>query len=444
MSRKNRSQSLCMKLLLSIASLSFMMGCGENSTGPTNITPISTLPASPTLSSPYNGATGIDTSILLSWSHSSGSGSYHLQPSTLGSFAANATIDKDGLSDTLSSASGLAENTTYYWRVNASNSNGSSDWSNTWNFTTSWKNFPVTPMLSLPINGSTGISLNPVLSWLSSSRAASYRIQVSKSSSFATTTVDQSGLTIPSRNVNGLVSKTTYYWRTNALNGKGPSGWSDTWSFTTSLCQSSSKYGFSICLPSEWELVSDKDNVTSDGSLYGSPFLGFILADTNGATIEIAGLVITAFWPINAPLPQSSLDKLVRQFVEDDVKFGTSVTTSQVVIDGNIGCEASYLDTSSISLQCIVTLVQYGSILFELYSFTPKDNFSIGKQGLRDIIATAEFRSATVAKSLAKSPIAPVSLDEFNAVVNLGRKSLTCLQIQNKIAAIGIGNKNLR
>ena len=46
---------------------------------------------------------------------------------------------------------------------------------------------------------------------------------------------DQSSLTSTSQQVNGLSEGTTYYWRVNATNSAGTSGWSDTWHFTTKI-----------------------------------------------------------------------------------------------------------------------------------------------------------------------------------------------------------------
>lgn len=94
-----------------------------------------TPPAAPTLSSPANGATGISTSPTLVWNSSSGATSYRLQVSTSSSFS-TLTFDQSGITSTSQVVSGLANSTTYYWRVNASNSAGTSAWSSVWSFTT--------------------------------------------------------------------------------------------------------------------------------------------------------------------------------------------------------------------------------------------------------------------------------------------------------------------
>lgn len=94
-----------------------------------------TVPSAPTLISPTNNSTGISTSPTLSWSASSGATSYRLQVSLNSSFS-SFVLDQSNISATSFTLNGLTNNTTYYWRVNASNSAGTSQWSSVWSFTT--------------------------------------------------------------------------------------------------------------------------------------------------------------------------------------------------------------------------------------------------------------------------------------------------------------------
>jgi hypothetical protein len=89
------------------------------------------------------------------------------------------------------------------------------------------------PILNSPANGSTGISLNPTLTWNASAGAISYELQVSFDSTFTTTTCDVSGLTVISKTILGLSLRTKYYWRVNARNAGGTSSWSAVWNFNT-------------------------------------------------------------------------------------------------------------------------------------------------------------------------------------------------------------------
>jgi hypothetical protein len=89
------------------------------------------------------------------------------------------------------------------------------------------------PILNSPANGSTGISLNPTLTWNASAGAISYELQVSADSTFATTIYDKLDLTDVSKSILGLSLRTKYYWRVNASAGLGSSRWSTMWSFNT-------------------------------------------------------------------------------------------------------------------------------------------------------------------------------------------------------------------
>jgi hypothetical protein len=89
------------------------------------------------------------------------------------------------------------------------------------------------PVLSLPDDEETGVSLPPTLSWDNSSGASSYRLQVSTDPNFYSSAYDQSSIASTSQQVSGLHHYTTYYWHVNARNSEGASTWSDRRSFRT-------------------------------------------------------------------------------------------------------------------------------------------------------------------------------------------------------------------
>ncbi|MCX6132225.1 MAG: DUF5050 domain-containing protein [Ignavibacteriales bacterium] len=194
---------------------------------------LGTSPAVPTLASPVNSATGVSTSPILSWGASSGATSYELQVSTNSSFSST-VLDQSGITATSYSVTGLSGGTQYYWRVNATNAAGTSAWSSTSSFTTIVTvSIPSPPALpGSPVDGATGVSVSPTLSWSASSGAVSYRLQVSTNSTFSSLAFDQSGITAATYPVTGLSNNTLYYWRVNATNTAGTSSWSSTWSFT--------------------------------------------------------------------------------------------------------------------------------------------------------------------------------------------------------------------
>ncbi|MCJ7448699.1 MAG: T9SS type A sorting domain-containing protein [Bacteroidales bacterium] len=92
-------------------------------------------PESPTLVSPLNGSTDVTTNPTMNWNASTGASSYRLQVSQSTSF--NPVVFEDyTISATKQEIDPLIDNTVYYWRVLAKNSNGSSTWSPVWSFTT--------------------------------------------------------------------------------------------------------------------------------------------------------------------------------------------------------------------------------------------------------------------------------------------------------------------
>ncbi|MDD5363644.1 MAG: hypothetical protein PHN88_16090, partial [Ignavibacteria bacterium] len=157
---------------------------------------------------------------------------YWFEYSTDSSFATS-SIDTT-LTDTTKTINGLNNITRYFWRVKAKNQTGWSSFSSVWNFTTIVA-IPVTPVLSSPANGSTGISMTPALTWGAVPYAASYRVQVSSDSLFATSQWDTTGVTGTSNTVPAgkLSQNTKYYWRVNAANAAGTGAWAVKWNFTT-------------------------------------------------------------------------------------------------------------------------------------------------------------------------------------------------------------------
>jgi hypothetical protein len=93
------------------------------------------VPAVPSLISPLDGQTGVQTSPLFSWSQEQGALTYQLQVAENNLFN-NPVVDISGITETSSSVSGLDNNTLHYWRVRATNLAGNSEWSLPRSFTT--------------------------------------------------------------------------------------------------------------------------------------------------------------------------------------------------------------------------------------------------------------------------------------------------------------------
>jgi len=196
-----------------------------------SFTTIIAAPQTPVLSSPANGVTGMAITDTLTWSTVTGAATYHVQVSTNSTFA-SVLIEDSTLTSASKMLSGLANSTTYYWRVQAKNAGGVSAWTTAWNFTTIIA-APITPTLTAPVNGTTGMALKDTLTWSTVTGATSYHVQVSTSSMFTTILIEDSSLTTTTKILSGLSNSTTYYWRVQAKNAGGVSGYTSVWNFIT-------------------------------------------------------------------------------------------------------------------------------------------------------------------------------------------------------------------
>jgi len=94
-------------------------------------------------------------------------------------------------------------------------------------------NPPAVPTLSSPANTATSVSLTPTLTWNSVTGATFYNLQIATDSEFLSIIIDKAMLTSTSTNIVSALDCGRYFWRVNAANGGGISGWSGVWSFKT-------------------------------------------------------------------------------------------------------------------------------------------------------------------------------------------------------------------
>ena len=141
-------------------------------------------------------------------------------------------VDQDGIVGTSYAVDGLANDSTYCWRVQASGAGGLSAWSSVRSFRTVAQ-APVASMLISPEDGATGVAIGPTLVWQVSDLATSYRLQVARTADFSSPLVDQGGIVGTSYAVDGLANDSTYHWRVQASGAGGLSAWSSVRSFRT-------------------------------------------------------------------------------------------------------------------------------------------------------------------------------------------------------------------
>lgn len=162
-------------------------------------------------------------SIALQWEASAGADSYQI--------CINIYYDNcspyDGSWQSANSATSflvndLAPSTTYYWQVRATNVTDTTyaDGYTTWSFTTN-TNPPGSFSRNSPADGATGVSLNPTLSWGTSSGANNYEYcyDIIGGATCSGQWIDNG--TSQSVDLSALAPSTTYYWQVRAVNTGG-------------------------------------------------------------------------------------------------------------------------------------------------------------------------------------------------------------------------------
>ena len=177
--------------------------------GQTILAPIS-MPATPTLVLPSNGATNQQLTPLLGWNTVNGATSYAVQVASVSTFGLT-VFSQAGIGAASVAAAGLVGGATYYWQARAMEVSLSSPWSAVWSFTTTSASLPGVPVLAAPSNGATKLPTTLTLNWGSVNGASSYSVAISAVSTFASTALSQAGLTAPAAAAPGspILSSTT-------------------------------------------------------------------------------------------------------------------------------------------------------------------------------------------------------------------------------------------
>lgn len=184
-----------------------------------------TIPGTPTIQ-PATDVT--DNGFRANWTAQSGASGYWLYVSTSSSFSSD--VVNLYTSNNYYQVTGLSPNTTYYYRVKATNLNGESGLSGHTQVTTA----PAKPV----VQDATGIGASQfTVNWQSSAGATGYYLDVATNSSFNNLVTGYAGINVgnvTSYQVNqGINPYTTYYVRVRAYNANGTSSDSNTVSVLT-------------------------------------------------------------------------------------------------------------------------------------------------------------------------------------------------------------------
>jgi len=203
--------------------------------------------------------------------------------------------------------------TKYYWHVKFFSKIDTSDYSTTYNFTTTQQ-----PWLTSPANNSANVSITPTLKWgvQGSAEDYIYQYQMSSDSAFTSAVVKSVKKGESAEAIESCDYNTTYFWRGRASHSKDTSSWSLVWKFTTRdkptlpkpVLSSPSNGVTNVPLPStvlRWLTVTGAYNY--DVQIASENSFTNILAQANvtGTAVTFNGMNSdrTYFWHVRANAP---------------------------------------------------------------------------------------------------------------------------------------------
>jgi hypothetical protein len=200
------------------------VNAGGTTTGTVwSFTTIVALPGQTSNPNPADTATDISIDADLSWTGGAGATSYNVYFGT----AAPAPYQGNQTATTFEPGT-MANDTTYYWRIDSVNEAGATG-GVYWSFTTEAAPQPPGQASNpSPANSATDVSIDADLSWTAGSNTTSHDVYFGTSSpgSF------QGNQTAATYDPGTMANDTTYYWRIDEVNAQGTTG-GNVWSFTT-------------------------------------------------------------------------------------------------------------------------------------------------------------------------------------------------------------------
>jgi hypothetical protein len=189
---------------------------------------IMTPPGRTTLVAPANNSQNvISDSVLFVWRLVNAAASYNLQLSTV-----NSTVTYTGITDTTYKIYGLAKLTNYTWKIEAINPGGTGYYTGGFGFTTIVA-APAAPTLVLPTSAAINVDRLTRFVWFATLNATKYRLQVATDAAFTTLVRDTVVYDTTAVLFSPLDSEADYYWKANAENIGGVSGWATYRLFST-------------------------------------------------------------------------------------------------------------------------------------------------------------------------------------------------------------------
>lgn len=193
---------------------------------------------SPNLIVPVNNAINLDPqSIEFKWNKAGEQleliQNYRLQVSLSPDFESEFMHADAVTSDTVKIIYSFIPQKTYYWRVQATNENGTGAWSEIFRFRTTPISIPGATTLTEPLNNAKGID-NPItFKWRTNSLADLYIFEIATDSTFSNIVYSENEVPDTFVTVNNLQGLTKYYWKVTGYNSLGGNISSSVFNFTT-------------------------------------------------------------------------------------------------------------------------------------------------------------------------------------------------------------------
>jgi len=189
-------------------------------------------PEPPVLEFPGQNTVNIPVQCELRWLPATAAMYYRVQLSDRADFS-NLLLDERNVTGTTLLSPQLQPESQYYWRANATNPVGTSDWADAHRFVTAVAP-PDAPTLVAPKNNAKDQPVVVTLLWDAPARVHHYHVQVSTDSLFnGAFLLDRDDINSPTAEVRDLGNFQKYFWRVRALNFGGSSAWSEERAFIT-------------------------------------------------------------------------------------------------------------------------------------------------------------------------------------------------------------------